>query len=345
MAEDLNFEELCPDVFAIEEKNLIFKTYKSPKENTNISNNSSILNITHNPVHMGESQITVTNLTSDFIAFRTKSTRKKYYTVSPTYCTISPNNFQIISFNYFTNYNEIISNIGHKFKFEGFVIPSSELNRDAKSLFATFILNKQKVVGNSIIKNVNFIEEDKSSKRSSLNFTASEYVNNEKNKINNINSSLMSSKIKNEENEINTDIIKNISTKNQPKIDWTLRGFKSSPVKKSIKNSSTSFLQNYYNSYNSSFDRRGGVNLDDEEEKNKQLEHLKVEYFKLKNELNNLINSYNNMKNFADIEQNNEQKINFNKGNEKTEKNEIKISKLICFTLCIMAVIFGFYMA
>ena len=343
MNEDLNFDDLCPEVFAIEEKDLIFKTFKSPKENTNLSN-SSVLNVTHNPVHMGESQITVTNLTSDFIAFRTKSTRKKYYTVSPTYCVISPNNFQKISFNYFINHNEAISNNGHKFKFEGFIIPSSDSNRDAKSLFATFILNKRKVVGNSIIKNVNFIEEDKSSRHSSLNFSASDNANNEKNKLNNIvNNSLTSSKDKNEENEINNDILKNNSGNDVPKkMDWTLRGFTSTPTKQMLKNSSTNFLPNYYNR---SFDRRGGISLDDEEEKNKQLEHLKVEYFKLKNELNNLINSYNNMKNYTDTEQNNEEKMDINKENEQNEKNEIKISKLICFSFCIAAVIFGFYLA
>ena len=342
MAEDLNFDDNSPEIFIIEEKELIFKTYKMPKENSNFSNNSSILNVSHNPIHMGESQITIRNLTSDFIAFRTKSTRKKYYTVSPTYCTISPNNFQKITFNYFINQNEIISNNGHKFKFEGFIIPYSEINRDAKNLFGTFLLNKQKLIGNTIIKNVIFVEEDKASLHSSLNFTASNNPNNEKNKINYFNSSQISSKEKNEDNDINT--IYNNSRNDMPKIDWTLRGFKSSPVKNKVRNSSSSYLPHFYNS----FDRRGGggggINLDDEEEKNNQLEHLKVEYFKLKNELDNLINSYNNMKNFADTEQNNEHKID-DKKDKQIEKSEIKISKIICFSLCFIAVMFGFYLA
>ena len=87
-----------------------------------------------------------------------------------------------------------------------------------------------------------------------------------------------------------------------------------------------------------------------EEENNALLNNLKVEYYKLKNELDNLIERYNNLKNHVDLEENNkeindeEENIKNNKYSQD-KKKEIKLPQHICIVLCLLAVLLGFYLS
>jgi len=96
-----------------------------------------------------ENEVKVTNLTDDYIAFRTKTTKKAYYSVEPVHCVIPPKGEQIVKISFSAKEGERIKIHGHKFKFEGFVISESEKDKDAKELFNEYTLSGEPVVGSS----------------------------------------------------------------------------------------------------------------------------------------------------------------------------------------------------
>ena len=96
-----------------------------------------------------ENEIKVTNLTEDFLAFRIKVTKKAYYSVQPTYCIIPPKELKTITIKFFLKEGEIPKFHGHKFKFEGFIIPEKEKDKDAKILFNEYTQKAAPVVGKS----------------------------------------------------------------------------------------------------------------------------------------------------------------------------------------------------
>jgi len=96
-----------------------------------------------------ENEIKITNLTEDYLAFRTKTTKKLYYRVQPTYCIIPPKEIKSIYITFYLKEGEIPKLHGHKFKFEGFIISESEKDKEAKDLFNEYTLKNSPVVGNS----------------------------------------------------------------------------------------------------------------------------------------------------------------------------------------------------
>lgn len=96
-----------------------------------------------------KNEIKITNLTEDYLAFRTKTTKKLYYCVQPTYCIIPPKEIKSISITFYLKEGEIPKLHGHKFKFEGFIISESEKDKEAKDLFNEYTLKNSPVVGNS----------------------------------------------------------------------------------------------------------------------------------------------------------------------------------------------------
>ena len=94
-------------------------------------------------------EVKVTNLTDNYIAFRTKTTKKTYYTVEPIHCVIPPKGEQIVKISFSAKEGERIKIHGHKFKFEGFVISEEEKSKDAKDLFNEYTQKGVSVVGNS----------------------------------------------------------------------------------------------------------------------------------------------------------------------------------------------------
>ena len=96
-----------------------------------------------------ENEIKITNLTEDYLAFRTKTTKKLYYSVQPTYCIIPPKEIKSILITFFLKEGEIPKFHGHKFKFEGFIISENEKDKEPKDLFNEYTLKCLPVIGNS----------------------------------------------------------------------------------------------------------------------------------------------------------------------------------------------------
>ena len=96
-----------------------------------------------------ENDVKVKNLTDDYIAFRTKTTRKAYYLVEPVHCVIPPKGEQIVKISFSAKEGERIKIHGHKFRFEGFVIPEDEKDKNAKDIFNEYTQKGTPVVGNS----------------------------------------------------------------------------------------------------------------------------------------------------------------------------------------------------
>ena len=125
----------------------------------NKSNLSSQLNSSQNNafIPISENDFYLTNITSNYVAYRARITKKKYYTVEPSHLVISPNTNIKIKITFFFNPKEKFPPEGHKFRFEGIIIPNNIKDKDSRDIFEEFALNKKEVKGNSIRKVVEFI--------------------------------------------------------------------------------------------------------------------------------------------------------------------------------------------
>ena len=85
-----------------------------------------------------------------------------------------------------------------------------------------------------------------------------------------------------------------------------------------------------------------------DEENNALLNLLKVEYYKLKNELDILKTNYYNLRNHVDLEENQAEDLKEENNKNKypsINSKEIKLSPAICVVLFILAIILGFYLS
>lgn len=147
--------DVSKEIFSLNKEVLSFKI--NP-QNSKLSSHSSIHSGDIKP--LSEENILVTNLTSDYLAFRTKTTKKENYAVNPTYCLIPPNCNQSLNFVFYNKSGGKIDPKGHKFKFEGFIIPESKKDEDVKKLFQENIKKGTKVIGNSQKRYVQFSEDN-----------------------------------------------------------------------------------------------------------------------------------------------------------------------------------------
>ena len=108
-------------------------------------------------IPISQNEIFITNITSNFVVYRTRITKKKYYAVEPTHFVISPNSNIKVKITFYFNPKEKFPPEDHKFRFEGIIIPNNIKNRDAKEIFDEISTNKKPVKGNSIRKVVEFI--------------------------------------------------------------------------------------------------------------------------------------------------------------------------------------------
>ena len=340
---ELNIVDSSINLFNLDKPEIVFNI----KSNSNISNNQNFSNSLHNPIYLGQTSLIVTNLTSEYLAFRTKTTKKKYYSLYPSYCVITPNKKEKIDFSYYIKEGEKPSNEGHKFKFEGFVITPEEKNKDAKLLFNTYISKKTPVKATVIKCGVVFIEKEEKEENNNINKNKMIYnplsnkslnVFSENTILQQEESFISKEKEKEKEKEnikekhlIQLDTNKN---KNSEKDDnFELHNDFGTPKIKKI--GSTKKLYDYNASKT-------------EEETNALLNKLKVEYYKLKNELDILKNNYYNLRNHVDLEENEQEDI-----REENDKNnypsihskEIKLAPSICVVLFILAIILGFYLS
>ena len=432
---DLNIIDTSQKLFSINKSELVFEISSINSSNISESNiNSSTLS--HYRINLGQTSIIVTNLSSEYLSLRAMTTKKKNYSVNPSYIILSPNENKNLEIKYFVNFGEKVSNSGHKFKFEGFIITPEEKDQDSRKLFNKYISQKIPVKACIIRASVKFIENaeksselDSNSNDNFLKNKINESNNNSKNKTNNF-ESINNNIIKNIDNinniNNNNDILKEeynikneiidkvkkidkeksneeniifkenfnnnlrISEKDEEndnstnkkdniiedKIsDLNLMNIQSSktflsnsnkPLTNKIETQNDNFVLNNDKTKKNSFKDFGTpikkkntitnkkideyANPKTEEENNALLNNLKVEYYKLKNELDNLIERYNNLKNHVDLEENNkeindEEENIINNKYSQDKKKEIKLPQHICIVLCLLAVLLGFYLS
>ena len=330
---DLNIIDKSVTLFNIDKPVLIFQV--RPNDNNNINTNNISASSSNNPINLGQTSLIVSNLSSEYIALRIKTTKKQYYSVAPAYSVISPNSKEKIEFNYYVKEGEKVSNEGHKFKFEAFIISENEKDLDPRKLFNMYISKKIGVKGTQIKTGVKFIEKElnnKVEKNTIINNPLSSKslgLFSEKSFPHPEESSLIS-----KENPLISTIDKNkLIEKSEKTSNADLHNDFGTPKIKRFNNSNKK-LYDYSNQT--------------EEEKTVLLNNLKVEYYKLKNELDNLINNYYNLRNHVDLEENNQDNI-----KEENSKNnypsinskEIKLSQSICIVLFILGIILGFYLS
>jgi hypothetical protein len=396
---ELNIIDSSKNLFSIDKKVIVFEINNEKKNtlsniNINISNTSS-----HYALYLSHTSIIVTNLTSEYLSLRTKTTKKKNYNVYPSYCILPPNSEKKIDFKYFINEGEKISNSGHKFKFEGFIISNEEKDIDSKILFNKYISQKIPVKASLIKASVEFIEKENNTEINDININNSknniidnsitiknDIINNDTNNNINNNSNIIlfntnnninniiditEEKIK-EDNENNNEKENIIDTKENNNIDYKQMNYFFRPsnknINKIINKSSVNFIDDKEKNYKSTYGNKNSKNsyndfgtpikkrknedfenMKTEEEKNAILSNLKVEYYKLKNELDNLIERYYNLKNHVDLEEENKD-INIEEENIKNKytekkKQEIKLPQHICMGLFILAILLGFYLS
>lgn len=127
--------------------------------NTNSINNQKN-NSSEDLILIGECEINVTNITSNNVALRVRTTKKKLYTVEPNFCTLLPNSAIKIIISAYSHRNDEINSKGHKFRFEGIIIPKNLIGSDTKEIFAELTKNQRQVKGNSIKRVVEFITDN-----------------------------------------------------------------------------------------------------------------------------------------------------------------------------------------
>ena len=147
----------------IDSSDILF-TIDKPMISFHINPKSNQINVTQS--HMmhyspiSECIIKITNLMSQPIALRVRTTKKNFYAVNPTYCIILPNSNKLIKFLLYLKESYVnIDFSNHKFRFEGIVIDEEKINFEPKKIFEEIIRNKIKVKGN-IIKRKTEIFED-----------------------------------------------------------------------------------------------------------------------------------------------------------------------------------------
>ena len=129
---------------------------------------------------VSETQIKVSNITDNFLAFRTKTTKALYYTVNPTYCIIAPKEIKIISISFLVKGGEKLQLRGHKFKFEAFIIQENEKDKEPKNLYNEYIQKEIPVIGCSEKTLVQFSDNNENIKKISTKNVLSFNSNNKK---------------------------------------------------------------------------------------------------------------------------------------------------------------------
>lgn len=150
MTSNIFFDNSSP-IISINQPTLLFKINEQRlfTQTEEISNNSLI------PI--SQTEVFITNISPNYVAYRVKINRKKYYIVEPSHQVISPNSNIKIRVTFFYKPDEQFPPEGHRFLFEGVIIPNNMKYKDAKEIFEEITINKIEVEGNSIKKEVKFI--------------------------------------------------------------------------------------------------------------------------------------------------------------------------------------------
>jgi hypothetical protein len=151
MSEEIIFDSSSP-VITINQSSLIFKiNQKYFQTQSQLPQNSNSL------FPLSQTEILLTNLTSSYVAYRARITKKKFYQVEPSHMILPPNSNITIKITFFHNFSLPFPPQGHKFRFEGIMIPNNMKRTDAWKIYEEFSKNKTEVKGNSIRKVAEFV--------------------------------------------------------------------------------------------------------------------------------------------------------------------------------------------
>ena len=151
MSEEIIFDSSSP-VITINQSSLVFKiNQKNFQTQSQLPQNSNSL------FPLSQTEILLTNLTSSYVAYRARITKKKFYQVEPSHMILPPNSNITIKITFFHNFSLPFPPQGHKFRFEGIMIPNNMKRTDAWKIYEEFSKNKTEVKGNSIRKVAEFV--------------------------------------------------------------------------------------------------------------------------------------------------------------------------------------------
>ena len=151
MSTEIIFDSSSP-VITINQSSLVFKiNQKNFQTKSQLPQNSNSLS------PLSQTEILLTNLTSSYVAYRSRITKKKFYQVEPSHMILPPNSNITIKITFFHNFSLPFPPQGHKFRFEGIMIPNNMKRTDAWKIYEEFSKNKTEVKGNSIRKVAEFV--------------------------------------------------------------------------------------------------------------------------------------------------------------------------------------------
>lgn len=151
MSTEIIFDSSSP-VITINQSSLVFKiNQKNFQTQSQLPQNSNSLS------PLSQTEILLTNLTSSYVAYRSRITKKKFYQVEPSHMILPPNSNITIKITFFHNFSLPFPPQGHKFRFEGIMIPNNMKRTDAWKIYEEFSKNKTEVKGNSIRKVAEFV--------------------------------------------------------------------------------------------------------------------------------------------------------------------------------------------
>ena len=151
MSTEIIFDSSSP-VITINQSSLVFKiNQKYFQTQSQLPQNSNSLS------PLSQTEILLTNLTSSYVAYRARITKKKFYQVEPSHMILPPNSNITIKITFFHNFSLPFPPQGHKFRFEGIMIPNNMKRTDAWKIYEEFSKNKTEVKGNSIRKVAEFV--------------------------------------------------------------------------------------------------------------------------------------------------------------------------------------------
>ena len=154
-----------------------------------------------NPISISEDKVSVQNLTSEYLCFRTQTNKKKIYSVDPSHCIIGPKEIKKLIITLYSIKGEELDPIKHRFKFDGFIIKEDEKNYDPKELFLAYLSKEINIKKNSQKLSVKYIYEQNNNKNEIKNDMHSNIEN------------IKAEDIKNRETENLINIEKNINEK------------------------------------------------------------------------------------------------------------------------------------
>ena len=151
MSEEIIFDS-SSSIITINQSSLVFKiNQKNFQTQSQLPQNSNSL------FPLSQTEILLTNLTSSYVAYRSRITKKKFYQVEPSHMILPPNSNITIKITFFHNFSLPFPPQGHKFRFEGIMIPNNMKRTDAWKIYEEFSKNKTEVKGNSIRKVAEFV--------------------------------------------------------------------------------------------------------------------------------------------------------------------------------------------